>query len=691
MAREFSLEKTRNIGIMAHIDAGKTTTTERVLYYTGKIHKIGETHEGASQMDWMEQEQERGITITSAATTAQWNGYRVNIIDTPGHVDFTVEVERSLRVLDGAVTVLDAKAGVEPQTETVWRQATTYGVPRIVFANKMDATGADFIMSLESLEKRLGVQGVAIQLPIGAEDTFEGIIDLIKMKAIYFEGAKGENVVYKEIPEEYMAQAEEYRAKMLDQAATYDDDLLMKVLEGEEVTEEEIKAAIRKGTLAVELFPVLCGSAYKDKGVQPMLDAVIDFLPAPTDIPSIKGTDEDGNEVERHASDDEPFSALAFKIMADPFVGKLTFFRVYSGTCQSGSYVLNSTKDKKERLGRILQMHANKRNEIDEVYAGDIAAAVGFKNTTTGDTICDEKNFVILEKMEFPEPVIQLAIEPKTKQDQDKLSNGLIKLAEEDPTFKTFTNPETGDTVIAGMGELHLDVIVDRLKREFKVEANVGAPQVAYRETITQAAECEGKYVKQSGGRGQYGHVWIKFEPNEGKGFEFVDAIVGGAVPREYINSVKVGLEDALETGMIAGYPVLDVKATLFDGSYHDVDSSEMAYKVAASLALKNAAKKCGPVLLEPIMAVEVTAPSEYLGSVMGDISSRRGMIEGQEERGNAISVQASVPLSEMFGYATDLRSFTQGRGNYTMQFDRYEAAPKSIREEIIKKNGGNV
>ena len=691
MAREFSLEKTRNIGIMAHIDAGKTTTTERVLYYTGKIHKIGETHEGASQMDWMEQEQERGITITSAATTAQWNGYRVNIIDTPGHVDFTVEVERSLRVLDGAVTVLDAKAGVEPQTETVWRQATTYGVPRIVFANKMDATGADFIMSLESLEKRLGVQGVAIQLPIGAEDTFEGIIDLIKMKAVYFEGAKGENVIYKEIPEEYMAQAEEYRAKMLDQAATYDDDLLMKVLEGEEVTEEEIKAAIRKGTLAVELFPVLCGSAYKDKGVQPMLDAVIDFLPAPTDIPSIKGTDEDGNEVERHASDDEPFSALAFKIMADPFVGKLTFFRVYSGTCQSGSYVLNSTKDKKERLGRILQMHANKRNEIDEVYAGDIAAAVGFKNTTTGDTICDEKNFVILEKMEFPEPVIQLAIEPKTKQDQDKLSNGLIKLAEEDPTFKTFTNPETGDTVIAGMGELHLDVIVDRLKREFKVEANVGAPQVAYRETITQAAECEGKYIKQSGGRGQYGHVWIKFEPNEGKGFEFVDAIVGGAVPREYINSVKVGLEDALETGMIAGYPVLDVKATLFDGSYHDVDSSEMAYKVAASLALKNAAKKCGPVLLEPIMAVEVTAPSEYLGSVMGDISSRRGMIEGQEERGNAISVQASVPLSEMFGYATDLRSFTQGRGNYTMQFDRYEAAPKSIREEIIKKNGGNV
>ena len=682
MSREFSLEKTRNIGIMAHIDAGKTTTTERVLYYTGKIHKIGETHEGASQMDWMEQEQERGITITSAATTAQWNGYRVNIIDTPGHVDFTVEVERSLRVLDGAVTVLDSKAGVEPQTETVWRQATTYGVPRIVFCNKMDATGADFIMSLESLEKRLGVHGVALQLPIGAEDTFEGIIDLIKMKAVYFEGTKGENVIYKDIPEEYLDQANEYHAKMLDAAASYDDDLMMKVLEEEEPTEEEVKAAIRKGVLAVELFPVLCGSAYKDKGVQPMLDAVIDFLPAPTDIPSIKGIDEDGNEIEKHASDEEPFAALAFKIMADPFVGRLTFFRVYSGTVDSGSYVLNSTKDKKERLGRILQMHANKRNEIQTVYAGDIAAAVGFKNTTTGDTICDEKNFVILEKMEFPEPVIELAIEPKTKQDQDKLGVGLSKLAEEDPTFRTFTNPETGDTVIAGMGELHLDVIVDRLRREYKVEANVGAPQVAYRETIKTAAECEGKYVKQSGGRGQYGHVWIKFEPNEGKGFEFVDAIVGGSVPREYINSVKVGLEDALATGMIAGYPVLDVKATLFDGSYHDVDSSEMAYKVAG--------KKCDPVILEPIMAVEVTAPAEYLGSVMGDVSSRRGMIEGQEERGNAVTVQASIPLSEMFGYATDLRSFTQGRGNYTMIFDRYEPVPKSIREEIIKKNGGN-
>ena len=691
MAREFSLENTRNIGIMAHIDAGKTTTTERVLYYTGKIHKIGETHDGASQMDWMEQEQERGITITSAATTAQWNGHRVNIIDTPGHVDFTVEVERSLRVLDGAVTVLDSKDGVEPQTETVWRQATTYGVPRIVFCNKMDATGADFIMSVESIGKRLDANAVAIQLPIGAEDTFEGLIDLIKMQAVHFEGVKGENVVYSEIPENMKAQAEEYRQKMVEAAASFDDDLMMKVLEEEPVTEEEIKAAIRKGVLAVELFPVLCGSAYKDKGVQTMLDAVIDFLPAPTDVPSIKGEDEDGNEIERHASDEEPFSALAFKIMADPFVGKLTFFRVYSGKISSGSYILNSTKDKKERLGRILQMHANTRKEIDEVYAGDIAAAVGFKNTTTGDTICDEKNFIILEKMEFPEPVIELAIEPKTKQDQDKLGNGLARLAEEDPTFRVTTNPETGDTIIAGVGELHLDVIVDRLKREFKVEANVGAPQVAYRETIRGTADCEGKFVRQSGGRGQYGHVWIKFEPNEGKGFEFVDAVVGGTVPREYISSVKSGLEDALQNGMIAGYPILDIKATLFDGSYHDVDSSEMAYKVAASLALKAAGKKCDPVILEPIMAVEITAPAEYLGSVMGDISSRRGMIEGQEERGNAVLVQASVPLSEMFGYVTDLRSFTQGRGNYTMQFDRYEPVPKSIKEEIIKKNKGEA
>jgi elongation factor G len=691
MAREYPLEKTRNIGIMAHIDAGKTTTTERVLYYTGRIHKIGETHDGASQMDWMEQEQERGITITSAATTAHWKGHRINIIDTPGHVDFTVEVERSLRVLDGAVTVLDSKAGVEPQTETVWRQATTYGVPRIVFSNKMDATGADFIMSLESIGKRLGANAVALQLPIGAESEFEGVIDLLKMKALYFEGAEGQEVVEKEIPEEYQAQAAEYHEKLLEAAASFDDDLLMQVLEGEEPAVEDVKAAIRKGTLAVELFPVLCGSAYKDKGVQPMLDAVIDYLPAPTDVPSIKGVDENEAEIERHPSDEEPFAALAFKVMTDPYVGKLTFFRVYSGTASSGTYVLNSTKDKRERLGRILQMHANTRKEIDEVYAGDIAAAVGFKNTTTGDTLCDEDNFVILEKMEFPEPVIELAIEPKTKQDNDKLGTALAKLAEEDPTFRTSTNPETGDTIIAGMGELHLDVIVDRLKREFKVEANVGAPQVAYRETITQAADVEGKFIRQSGGRGQYGHVWIKFEPNEGKGFEFVDAVVGGSVPREYIGSVKQGLEDALNNGIVAGYPVLDIKATLFDGSYHDVDSSEQAYKIAASMALKNAAKKCAPVILEPIMKVEVTAPAEYLGSVMGDVSSRRGMIDGQEERGNAVVVQASVPLSEMFGYATDLRSFTQGRGNYVMQFDRYEQVPKSIREEIIKKKGANA
>jgi elongation factor G len=649
-------------------------------------------------MDWMEQEMERGITITSAATTCHWKKLdgsgeecRINIIDTPGHVDFTVEVERSLRVLDGAVTVLDSKAGVEPQTETVWRQATTYGVPRIVFSNKMDATGADFIMSLESIGKRLGANAVALQLPIGAESEFEGIIDLLKMKALYFEGAEGQEVVEKEIPEEYQAQAAEYHEKLLEAAASFDDDLLMQVLEGEEPAIEDVKAAIRKGTLAVELFPVLCGSAYKDKGVQPMLDAVIDYLPAPTDVPSIKGVDENEAEIERHPSDEEPFAALAFKVMTDPYVGKLTFFRVYSGTASSGTYVLNSTKDKRERLGRILQMHANTRKEIDEVYAGDIAAAVGFKNTTTGDTLCDEDNFVILEKMEFPEPVIELAIEPKTKQDNDKLGTALAKLAEEDPTFRTSTNPETGDTIIAGMGELHLDVIVDRLKREFKVEANVGAPQVAYRETITQAADVEGKFIRQSGGRGQYGHVWIKFEPNEGKGFEFVDAIVGGSVPREYIGSVKQGLEDALNNGIVAGYPVLDIKATLFDGSYHDVDSSEQAYKIAASMALKNAAKKCAPVILEPIMKVEVTAPAEYLGSVMGDVSSRRGMIDGQEERGNAVVVQASVPLSEMFGYATDLRSFTQGRGNYVMQFDRYEQVPKSIREEIIKKKGANA
>ena len=690
MARDYSLEMTRNFGIMAHIDAGKTTTTERVLYYTGRTHNIGETHDGASQMDWMEQEKERGITITSAATTAFWKEHRFNIIDTPGHVDFTIEVERSLRVLDGAVTVLDSKAGVEPQTETVWRQATTYGVPRIVFSNKMDATGADFIMSYESIGKRLGANAVAIQLPIGAEQSFEAIIDLVKMQAVYFEGAKGEKLVYKEIPAEYKDQAEEYRMIMLDKISNYDDDLMMKVLEEEPVTEEEIKAAIRKGTLAVDCFPVLCGSAYKNKGVQLVLDAVIDYLPAPTHIPAIKGVDAEGNEIEKHASDEEPFAALAFKVMTDPFVGKLTFFRVYSGKVTSGSYVLNSTKDQRERLGRILQMHANKREEITEVYAGDIAAAVGLKNTTTGDTLCDEDAFVILESMEFPEPVISVAIEPKTKNDQDKLGLALAKLAEEDPTFKTYTNEETGDTIIAGMGELHLDVIVDRLRREFKVEANVGAPQVSYRETIKDAADVEGKFVRQSGGRGQYGHVWIKFEPNEGKGFEFVDAIVGGSVPREYIGSVKAGLEDALKNGIIAGYPVLDIKATLFDGSYHDVDSSEMAYKIAASMALKASAKKCRPVILEPMMKVEVVAPAEYMGSIMGDVSSRRGRIEGQEDRGNAVMVTSMIPLANMFGYATDLRSFTQGRGNYTMQFDHYEEVPKSISEEIIKKNSSN-
>ena len=701
--REYPLERTRNIGIMAHIDAGKTTLTERILYYTGVNYKIGETHDGASTMDWMEQEQERGITITSAATTCHWTledhhkpkagalEHRINIIDTPGHVDFTVEVERSLRVLDGAVGVFDAKAGVEPQSENVWRQADTYNVPRMAFINKMDKMGADFFYSVQTIIDRLGKNAIPVQIPIGKEDDFIGLIDLFEMEAYYYKDDKGEDIEITAIPDDLKDLANEWHENLVEKICELDDDLMMQYLEGEEPSIDDMKAALRKGTIACEAVPVFCGSAYKNKGVQKMLDGVIEYMPAPTDIPDITGTDEDGNEVVRHSSDDEPFAALAFKIMTDPFVGKLAFFRVYSGTLESGSYVLNATKNKRERIGRILQMHANTRQEITEVYAGDIAAAVGLKDTTTGDTLCDPNNAIILESMEFPEPVIQLAIEPKTKQDQDKLSNGLIKLAEEDPTFKTFTNPETGDTVIAGMGELHLDVIVDRLKREFKVEANVGAPQVAYRETITQAAECEGKYVKQSGGRGQYGHVWIKFEPNEGKGFEFVDAIVGGAVPREYINSVKVGLEDALETGMIAGYPVLDVKATLFDGSYHEVDSSEMAYKVAASLALKNAAKKCGPVLLEPIMAVEVTAPSEYLGSVMGDISSRRGMIEGQEGRGNAVSVQASVPLSEMFGYATDLRSFTQGRGNYTMQFDRYEAAPKSIREEIIKKNGGNV
>lgn len=690
MPREVSLKDTRNIGIMAHIDAGKTTTTERILYYTGVNHKMGETHDGASTMDWMAQEQERGITITSAATTAFWKGHRINIIDTPGHVDFTVEVERSLRVLDGAVTVLDAKAGVEPQTETVWRQATEYNVPRIVFVNKMDAIGADFIMSCNTIVDRLGAKSCPIQLPIGAESTFKGIVDIIERKAEIYTNDLGTNIEVTDVPEDLQDLTEEYRMKLLEYLADYDEDLMMQVLEGEEPSVEEIKRVLRIAVCNGDFFPVLCGSAYKNKGVQMVLDAVVDYLPSPLDIPSINGTTLDGEAEQRHASDDEPFGALAFKIAADPFVGKLSFFRVYSGKATAGSYVLNSTKNKKERFGRIVQMHANARKEISEVYAGDIAAAVGLKNTTTGDTLCDEKNPIILESMEFPEPVIELSLEPKTKADQDKMGLALAKLAEEDPTFKTYTNEETGQTIIAGVGELHLDIIVDRLRREFKVEANVGKPQVAYRETIRDTAECEGKYIRQSGGKGQYGHVWIRFEPNEGKGFEFVDAVVGGTVPREFIKPTNEGLVDALDNGMIAGYPVIDIKATLFDGSYHDVDSSEMAFKIAASMALKEAAKKCKPVLLEPIMFVEVTAPSEYLGSVMGDVSSRRGQITEQEERGNAVIVRAMIPLSEMFGYVTDLRSFTQGRGNYSMKFDHYSEVPKSISEKIIKESASN-
>ena len=686
MPREFSLEKTRNIGIMAHIDAGKTTTTERVLYHTGKIHKIGETHDGASQMDWMVQEQERGITITSAATTAHWKGYRVNIIDTPGHVDFTVEVSRSLRVLDGAVTVLDGQAGVEPQTETVWRQATDYLVPRIVFVNKMDKTGADFEYSVNSIHDRLGANAHAIQWPIGAEDDFRGMVDLVEMKAYVFDDTKDENMTEIEIPADIKDICELKREELISNLGEFDDDLAMMYLEGEEISVEEIKRVIRKATLAVKFFPVLCGSAFKNKGVKLMLDAVIDYLPAPTDIAAIKGHDSEGNEVERHASDSEPFSALAFKVMTDKFVGKLTFFRVYSGTMTAGSYVTNSTKGKKERLGRILQMHANHREEIKEVYAGDIAAAVGLTDTTTGDTLVSEKDDIILEKMVFPEPVINVAIEPKTKGDQDKMTTALIKLAEEDPTFRTYTDVETGQTIIAGMGELHLDIIVDRMRREFNVEANVGAPQVSYRETITQAADCEGKFIRQSGGRGQYGHVWIKFEPNPEKGFEFVDAVVGGVVPREYIPVVNKGLEEALPNGIIAGYPVIDIKATLFDGSYHEVDSSEMAFKVAASMALKATKDKCKPTLLEPIMEVEVTVPDEYLGNVIGDLTSRRGRLDSQENRGKSAIVRAYVPLAEMFGYATSLRSNSQGRGNFIMQFNHYEQCPKSITEEIIKK-----
>ena len=687
MAREYSLDKTRNFGIMAHIDAGKTTTTERILFHTGKIHKIGETHDGAAQMDWMEQEQERGITITSAATTAYWKGHRLNIIDTPGHVDFTVEVSRSLRVLDGSVALLDAQAGVEPQTETVWRQASEFKVPRIIFANKMDKLGADFEYTLKSIKDRLGVNAKPIVWPIGASDEFTGIIDLVSMKAYQYDGKPEEEPAEIEIPADLKDIAEEKRNDLIEAVAEFDESVMEKYLDGAELTIEEIKSCIRKGTLAAEFFPVMCGTAYGNKGVKLLLDAVLDYLPAPTDIESIKGVDKDGNEIERHPSDSEPFSALAFKVMTDPYVGRLTFFRVYSGQLSSGSYVLNATKGSKERVGRILQMHANNRSEITEVYTGDIAAAVGFKNTTTGDTLCDEKHACILESMEFPEPVIELTVEPKSKGDQDKMGLALQKLAEEDPTFRASTNPETGQTIIAGMGELHLDIIVDRMKREFGVEANIGQPQVSYRETLTQMGECEGKYIKQSGGRGQYGHVWVKFEPNPDKGYEFVDAIVGGVVPREYIPVTDKGLQEAMETGVLAGFPMIDVKATLFDGSYHDVDSSEMAFKVAASLALKEAKNKCKPVLLEPIMKVVVDVPEEYMGNVMGDLTSRRGRPLGQESIGNTLRIIAMVPLSEMFGYATDLRSNTQGRGTFQMEKDHYEEVPKSIAEEIIKKN----
>ena len=688
MARETSLLMTRNIGIMAHIDAGKTTCTERVLYHTKKIHKIGETHDGASQMDWMEQEQERGITITSAATTAYWKKYRFNIIDTPGHVDFTVEVSRSLRVLDGAVALIDAQAGVEPQTETVWRQATEFKVPRIIFANKMDKMGADFVYSLGTIDSRLGVNAKPIEWPIGAESEFNGVIDLVTMKAYQYDGKPEEDAVEIEIPADLKDIALEKHAELIEAVAEFDDELMEKYLEGEEVSVELIKKAIRRGTLDVKFFPVMCGTALGNKGIKLLLDAVIDYLPSPLDVEAIPGIDKNGDEVLRHPSDDEPFSALAFKVMTDPFVGRLTFFRVYSGHLSSGSYVMNSTKGAKERIGRILLMHANNRTEISDVYTGDIAAAVGLKNTTTGDTLCDEKKQVILESMEFPEPVIQLAVEPKSKADQDKMGIALQKLAEEDPTFRVHTDHETGQTVISGMGELHLDVLVDRMRREFSVECNIGKPQVAYRETIRQAADCEGKYIKQSGGRGQYGHVWIKFEPNPDKGYEFVDAIVGGVVPREYIPVTDKGLQEALAGGVLAGYPMIDVKATLFDGSYHDVDSSEMAFKIAASLALKEAKNKCKPVLLEPIMKVDVTVPDEYFGNVMGDLTSRRGRPLGQESVGNAIKLSAMVPLAEMFGYATSLRSNSQGRGNFIMQFDHYEEVPKNIDEEIIKKSG---
>ena len=689
--REFPLEKTRNIGIMAHIDAGKTTTTERILFYTGKIHKIGETHDGGAQMDWMEQEQERGITITSAATTAQWKDHRVNIIDTPGHVDFTVEVERSLRVLDGSVALLDAQSGVEPQTETVWRQADTYKVPRIVFVNKMDKMGADFLYSVNTIHERLQANAQPIQLPIGSEDDFEGIIDLVEMNAEIYTSDDGREYEEREIPEEYRELAEKWHTNLIESIADVNEDIMEKYLEGEEISKEELKTAIRTATTNVDFFPVLCGSAFKNKGVQLMLDAVIDYLPAPTDVPPIQGHafDNPDEVIEVRADDDAPFSALAFKVMTDPFVGRLTFFRVYSGTVQSGSYIQNATKDKRERLGRILMMHANSRSEVDEVFSGDIAAAVGLKDTTTGDTLCDVDNKIILESMEFPEPVIEVAIEPDTKADQDKMSIALGKLAEEDPTFRASTDHETGQTIIAGMGELHLDIIVDRLKREFNVSATVGAPQVSYRETFTQQTQVQGKFVRQSGGKGQYGDVWIEFTPNEeGAGFEFENAIVGGVVPREYIPAVEAGLKDAMENGVLAGFPLIDVKAKLYDGSYHDVDSSETAFKVAASLALRNAIKSAKPAILEPMMRVDIQVPEEYLGDVMGHVSARRGRIEGQTPRGNALMINSQVPLSEMFGYATTLRSATQGRGTFTMTFDHYEAVPKSIQEDIIKQYG---
>lgn len=683
MARDVSIDKLRNIGIMAHIDAGKTTTTERILFLTGITHKIGETHEGESQMDWMEQEKERGITITSAATTCHWKGYRLNIIDTPGHVDFTIEVQRSLRVLDGAIALIDAQAGVEPQTETVWRQANEYKVPRMICANKMEKMGADFYYSLDTIKSRLGANAAPIMLPIGAEQFYEGYIDLVTKKAYKYDGTEKQEVSEMEIPADMVQKTEEYRTKLIEAVADFDEDLMMKYLDGGEITVEELKAAIRKATLSVGFFPVLCADALGDKGTRALLDAVIDYLPAPTDIEAIECTDAKGNDVLRHPSDSEPFTALAFKIMTDPYVGRLSFFRVYSGVLKAGSYVLNSTKGEKERIGRILQMHANQRKEITEVYAGEIAAAVGLKNTTTADTLCDEKNPCIMKGMEFPAPVIDIAIEPKSKNDQDKMAIAIQKLVEEDPTLRVKTDTETGQTVLSGMGELHLDIIVDRMRREFNVECNKGKPQVAYRETLTQAAECEGKYIKQSGGRGQYGHVWVKFEPNPEKGYEFVDAIVGGVVPREYIPVTDKGLQEAMAGGILAGYPMVDVKATLFDGSYHDVDSSEMAFKIAASMALKEAKNKCKPVLLEPIMKVEVVVPEEYMGNVMGDLTSRRGKPLGNESRGNALSINAMVPLAEMFGYATSLRSNSQGRGNFTMTLDHYEEVPKILLKKL--------